>query len=156
MNNRWLRVVLLALLIPAALQAAPPIDRKALVARHAIVLTRLDPSEILQVGNGEIAFGVDITGLQSFYGNTLSQWGWHTAPLPRGKTLDDFRMTEVEVHGHIATYPVAQDGQEEIYQWLRENPHRLNLGRFSFLLDGKTIEPDQLTEVSQSLDLCAD
>ncbi len=143
----------IAALMPAMLNAAAPIDRKALVERHNIVITRADPAEVPQVGNGEIAFGIDPTGLQSFYGNTLSQWGWHTSPLPQGKAVRDFKMTKVNVHGHVATYPVSQEGQEKIYMWLRENPHRLNLGRFFFLLDGKTVKPEQLTEIRQELDL---
>jgi hypothetical protein len=37
----------------------------------------------LQVGNGEFAFGVDVTGLQTFKPfNTLSTWAWHNFSLP--------------------------------------------------------------------------
>ncbi len=37
----------------------------------------------LQVGNGDFAFGVDITGLQTFHPfATLSTWGWHNFSLP--------------------------------------------------------------------------
>jgi hypothetical protein len=64
------------------------IDRKALVTRHNVTLTKPDPLTPLSVGNGEFAFTADITGLQSFpqYHDkgmplgTLSQWGWHTSP----------------------------------------------------------------------------
>ena len=71
------------------------IDRKAVVQRHNIVFAKPNPAEIPQVGNGEVAFGVDVTGLQTLYGNTLSQWGWHSSPLPEGKSVEDFKMTEV-------------------------------------------------------------
>ncbi len=141
------------LLMSLPLMATEPIDRKALVERHNITFTLANPTEILQVGNGEIAFGIDVTGLQSLYGNTFSQWGWHTLPLPQGMKVEDFKMYEVEVHGHTATYPVSQDGQKELYGWLRENPHRLNLGKLSFLLDDIRVEEYQLTEIHQELDL---
>lgn len=37
----------------------------------------------MQVGNGNFAFGVDVTGLQTFYPfATLSSWGWHNFSLP--------------------------------------------------------------------------
>jgi hypothetical protein len=37
----------------------------------------------MQVGNGNFAFGVDVTGLQTFYPfGTLSSWGWHNFSLP--------------------------------------------------------------------------
>lgn len=129
------------------------IDRHMLVARHNIVFTEIDSTEIPQVGNGEIAFGIDVTGLQTFYGNTMSQWGWHTNPLPEGKSITDFQMVQVEVHGRRPTYPVSRAGQEEMYGWLRKNPHRMNLGKLSFLLDGKTLAENQLTEIDQKLDL---
>lgn len=48
------------------------IDRHALVTRHNINLTDAVDRPVLQVGNGEIAFGVDATGLQTFYGNTFA------------------------------------------------------------------------------------
>ena len=139
--------------LPATIHGAPSIDRKALVDRHNILFTEVNPAEIPQVGNGEIAFGIDVTGLQTFYGNTLAHWGWHSFPLPEGQEITDFKMTEVEVHGHIATYPVSSKDQQELYSWLRENPHRLNLGKLSLLLDGAEIETNQLADISQELDL---
>lgn len=40
----------------------------------------------MQVGNGEFAFGFDISGMQTFSdnANTMSNWGWYRFPLPRG------------------------------------------------------------------------
>ena len=43
-----------------------PIDRHALVSRHDVRLTQVDPSAPLMVGNGQIGFTADITGLQTF------------------------------------------------------------------------------------------
>lgn len=150
---KFLFTPLIKRLMPDGLPAAPSIDRKALVERHTITFTKPDPAEILQVGNGEIAFGLDITGLQSLYGNTFAQWGWHTSPLPAGKTINDFKMFKVTVHGHTVTYPVTSEGQEELYWWLRKNPHRLNLGKLSFMLDGKLVDASSLSHSNQTLDL---
>ena len=67
----------------AALPAADnKIDRQALVTRHNVELVQIDPPSRLQVGNGNFAFTADVTGLQTFYGHTLSNWGWHEEPLP--------------------------------------------------------------------------
>lgn len=129
------------------------INREALVKRHNLTFNSIDIANIPQVGNGEIAFGIDVTGLQTMYGNTLSQWGWHTSPLPEGKTIDDFRMSEFQIHGHNTTYPVDSKGQQEIYQWLRENPHRLNLGKLSFLIDGELVDTTDISAINQQLDL---
>jgi hypothetical protein len=48
----------------------------------------------IQIGNGNFAFGADITGLQTFlpYG-ILSSWGWHNFSLPTAQgqsTVEDF------------------------------------------------------------------
>ncbi len=133
-----------------------PIDRQALVARHDVVLDRADPQSALQVGNGEFAFGMDVTGLQTFYGNTMSHWGWHSFPLPPGKRIDDFRLTPYNTYGRTVGYATSGKGQEELYQWLRENPHRFNLGRLALRLtaaSGKMATLDQIQNVHQVLEL---
>ena len=62
-----------------------PIDRQAVVSRHTITTTKTNAKSPAQVGNGEFAFGVDITGLQTFVPfNTMAQWSWHSFPLPEG------------------------------------------------------------------------
>jgi hypothetical protein len=51
----------------AAPEASPRrVDRQALVTRHNIVLHQFDANNPLTVGNGEFAFTVDATGLQTF------------------------------------------------------------------------------------------
>jgi hypothetical protein len=60
------------------------IDRYALVTRHNITTSEINPLNSLTAGNGKFAFTLGITGLQSFpefYENgiplgTQSQWGW--------------------------------------------------------------------------------
>ena len=45
--------------------SASRIDRRALVNRHNPMLTRIDPASPLMVGNGNLGFTADITGLQT-------------------------------------------------------------------------------------------
>lgn len=111
------------------------IDRHSLVTRHNVRLTGAFPIQMLQVGNGEIAFGTDATGLQTFKGDILSHWGWHTEPLPDGLSVDDFEYHMWDVHGRSVPLRTKSSGQKELYNWLRENPHRLNLGRISLKID---------------------
>jgi hypothetical protein len=74
-----------------------PIDRHALVSRHDVKLTAVDPSAPLMVGNGQIGFTADITGLQTFpeaYSKiapllTEAQWAWHAFPNPNHYTYAD-------------------------------------------------------------------
>src|SRR5574344_1133040 len=62
------------------------IDRNDLVNRNNPKLTAVDTLGSLSVGNGEFAYTVDITGMQTFpveYSKgmplgTQSQWGWHS------------------------------------------------------------------------------
>jgi len=68
------------------------IDRNAIVQRHKIITTATNPQSPAQVGNGEFAFGVDVTGLQTFVPfNTMSHWSWHSLPLPKGLKIADFK-----------------------------------------------------------------
>lgn len=132
------------------------IDRKSVVLRHNVVYKKAHPDQLLQVGNGEIAFGVDITGLQTSAGNTLAQWSWHSSPMPEGARIEDFRMAPYEVNGRSVGYPTDSKGQEALFQWLRENPHRMNLGRFSLKLikeDGSQAGVHELANVRQELNL---
>jgi hypothetical protein len=133
-----------------------PIDRHAVVTRHNVVLEKTDPQTSMQVGNGEFAVGLDVTGLQTFYGNTMSHWGWHTYPLPAGKRIEDFKLTEYDTYGRSVGYATDSTGQEELYRWLRENPHRFNLGRLAMrlvALDGKAATLDQIRNIRQEMDM---
>jgi hypothetical protein len=136
-----------------------PIDRHAVVARQEVVYTQPDPRCPLQVGNGEFAFAADITGLQTFHAaNTMSHWGWHSFPLPPGMQPEQFRMEPWDTYGRLVGYATSQRGQDTLYRWLRENPHRLNLGRIALQMtksDGKPVEIGDLRQPRQTLDLWA-
>ena len=147
--------------VPAALAAqsgAPAgFDRRAVVSRHNPTLRELDARSPLSVGNGEFAFTADPTGLQTFpepYENqmplcTQSQWGWHSVPNPTGKGAPDLRLTEFDASGRKVGYPTSSDGQKPLFDWLRENPHRLHLGRIGFAID----QAADVRFIRQTLDL---
>ena len=140
------------------------IDRYALVSRHNPVLRKFEPLSPLSVGNGEFAFTCDVTGLQTFpeiYNDamplcTMSQWGWHTKPLPENLKGKEFKPTEYDTYGRKVGYVTGKTGQEELYDWLRENPHRLHLGQIGFRLvkasGGEAVATD-ITGIEQKLDL---
>jgi protein-glucosylgalactosylhydroxylysine glucosidase len=145
-------------------QTTQPIDRQAVVARHNITVSSFDPLSPLSVGNGEFAFTVDPTGLQTFpeiYEPftplcTQSQWGWHTIPMPSELKGQQLRYSEYETYGRKVGYMTGRTGQEPLYNWHRENPHRLHLGRVALELrkaDGTRAAPDDLKNVRQTLDL---
>jgi protein-glucosylgalactosylhydroxylysine glucosidase len=50
----------------AGTESRARIDRLALVTRHNVTLAKADPLTPLSVGNGELAFTADVTGLQTF------------------------------------------------------------------------------------------
>ncbi len=100
-------------LLCAVTATAAPIDRHALVTRHDVVLTNFDANNPLSVGNGEFAFTVDATGLQTFPEafehttplGTLSDWGWHTTPNPNGWSIDKFQFKEYpDLNGRLVPY----------------------------------------------------
>lgn len=118
------------------------INRYELVKRHNPVLRDFDFISPLTVGNGEFAFTVDVTGLQTFscmYEDgtplcTQSQWGWHSFPRPESETIsrDKLKLKKYNVHGREVGYITSSDGQEELFHWLRQNPHKLNLCNIGF------------------------
>ncbi len=147
-------------------QSAPPINRKALVGRHAIVNTRFDSLGALSVGNGAFAFTVDPTGLQTFpdvyrHGiplGTQSEWGWHSVANPSAYMLSEV-YKEFDQHGRQVPYTYAFSGnnrQAAVSNWFRENPHRLHLGMLGFDLrkaDGSKAVVSDLSDIRQTLDL---
>jgi protein-glucosylgalactosylhydroxylysine glucosidase len=140
------------------------IDRRSVVRRHNPTVTRLDPFSAMSVGNGEFAFTSDVTGLQTFTAEcakefplcTASHWGWHTTPAAPGLRREDFRYKEYETYGRRVGYATDAKGQEPLFNWLRQNPHKLHLGRIGLELtkaDGTAAQPNDLKNISQTLDL---
>lgn len=135
--------------VPRQRQAA--VDRKAVVTRHNIDLAGPDASRPLQVGNGDFAFTMDITGVQTFYGNSLSSWGWHEFPSQIDVRADRVR-TEVWTHGRRRRY-LAPGSDPYASTWYTENPHRMNLGRLRFVSvhhRDPGVRPLLLEEISQT------
>ncbi|MET3902174.1 hypothetical protein [Paenarthrobacter sp. 4246] len=158
----------------------PAIDRKALVRRHNVRQQQLDPRSPVSVGNGEFAFTVDLTGLQSLPTDypvgarddlppgtllgTQAQWGWHSVPPPHpyhlaGSTVlyDSPRgpVPYVDMVGDIVNDRETDTSVAET--WLRSNAHRLDLGRIGFrwLQDGteRPLNAADITDTEQTLDL---
>ncbi|HTU65004.1 MAG TPA: hypothetical protein VMF52_03550 [Steroidobacteraceae bacterium] len=150
----------------AATAMAAPIDRHALVMRHNPTVTTIDRAAPLMVGNGNLAFTADITGLQTFpeqYSPLVpllieSQWGWHSFPNPGGVTLDAAQV-DVGVPGVRGKYPYLRNWDEAknpAIQWLRENPHKFSLGRVGLALTNGAGKPAAFADLSaskQTLDL---
>jgi hypothetical protein len=147
-------------LIPAGLRAQTArtrIGRRELAGRHSPVLRAFDPRSPLSVGNGEFAFTADATGLQTFpqlYDGkmplcTQSQWGWHAIPNRGGQGPADLRLAMFDTYGRQVGYPTSSDGQRELFDWLRENPHRLHLGKIGFVIE----KPADVAGIEQTLDL---
>jgi hypothetical protein len=154
--------VLLALVITQSAGAAGPIDRQAVVKRHAPQLTEIDPLAPLSVGNGRFAFTADVTGLQTLPEHyhakgipleTQARWSWHEDANPKGYRLADANR-DYTAHGHTVGYPT--EAKTPAGQWLRENPHTQPLPRIGFVLTGpeaRAITPADISAIDQRLDL---
>ncbi len=145
------------------------IDRKALVGRHKVVLTRPERLSPLSVGNGEFAFTADITGLQTFPEfhqggmllQTMAQWSFHSTPDPHNYKLSD-TFDDYEYNGRLVPYPSGDESGDGFgdgspaAQWLNANPHRFDLGQIGLILpggDGQPVKIEDLTDVHQELNL---
>lgn len=124
------------------------IDRKAVVSRYNPTRNASSTLTPMQVGNGNFAFGADVTGLQTFQPFAiLSSWGWKNDSLPTGRTLEDvlaYKGTSLDNHGLNVTYMYG--GVSDIQQWLISNPNRVNLGRIGLLFLSPSGEVLNITE----------
>ncbi|KAI2631892.1 Six-hairpin glycosidase-like protein [Hypoxylon sp. NC1633] len=140
-----------------AVQATRRIDRKKVV--RSFNPRRNASSQItpLQVGNGNFAFGVDVTGLQTFSPfATMSTWGWHNFSLPTttGQTsVNDFTGLDWWTHGRLVNYNQPNPAQSEISNWLIQNPQRINLGNIGFSFNEADVTEEMLESKHQTLDL---
>jgi hypothetical protein len=147
---------------PARTSSQPSIDRRAVVSRHNPRVQKIDPYAALTLGNGTFAFTADITGLQTFldpYNQnfplcTMATWAWHTTP--HGPDIDPaaYQYKLYDSHGRKVPYDTEQKSPTAV--WMRQNPHRMHLGRIALLLkntDGSDAKPSDLTAIDQTLDL---
>jgi hypothetical protein len=113
------------------------INRKAVVQRHNLKLTNLEELGPTQVGNGEFAYGFDLTGMQTFNDQfiTMSNWGWHSTKPPANPK--SFERPEKDTHGRSVTYDLPNENQPELSAWLAKNPHKFNLARIGLWLKEK-------------------
>lgn len=157
MTKSFLLALLSCVIASHAIAKDKPIDRYALVSRHNVELKKFDAERPLQVGNGEFAFGMDVTGLQTFIPfNTMSHWGWHTSPLSPGVKVSDFQGQVWDTHGRGVRYPMYDVEHPEVSQWLASSPHRINLGRVGLNLkkkDGTLATQNDIKNAVQKLDL---
>ncbi|KAL5342035.1 Six-hairpin glycosidase-like protein [Aspergillus crustosus] len=133
------------------------LPRQSIVSKYNVVRTNLINNETtpLQVGNGDFAFGVDNTGMQTFLPfNTLSSWAWHNDSLPtNGEQLSDYTGVEMLTHGRNVSYDIPDPDLPEISQWIIGNPNRINLGRIGLRYKGASLAAAQISNPHQELDV---
>jgi len=142
------------------------IDRYALVSRHNVINTKMNPLTSLTVGNGRFAFTVDATGLQSFpvyyeHGvplGTESEWGWGVS-ANKEKYLFEETLKDFKMYGRDISYPVQFNKpvrNRDAANYFRANPHRLQLGNIGLVIikkDGSEALPADIQNIRQELDL---
>lgn len=153
------------------------IDRAALLRRNSPRHRAPDTEAPLSVGNGEFCFTADVTGLQTFPDaytvtgesdepagtllGTMSQWAWHASPDGPFPLADQLRFYNsprgsvpyVDLPGTSSIHD--QRGADRAAEWLRNNPHRVDLGRIGLWLPGADPSLSDVTDVDQRLDLAS-
>mgnify|MGYP005982871735 FL=1 len=150
----------------SAVAPAAPIDRQALAQRHNVTLTAIDRHAPIMLGNGDLGFTADITGLQTFpeqYSElapllTMAQWAWHSFPNPEGYTEQN-GLVNVPVPGrgeqpYAWMKSWAEAETNPAFTWLRANPHRISLSRIGLSFnDGRALDFAKVASTHQTLDL---
>ncbi|MGE4586955.1 MAG: hypothetical protein AB7D05_06395 [Mangrovibacterium sp.] len=137
-----------------------PIDRFALVNRHNVELSGIDPLAPLSVGNGDFAYTADVTGMQSlesyYFENgipleTRSTWAWHFFPNTENLRLQD-ATKEINFHGRKIFY--ASDQSSPAGDYFRKNPHPIPMGQISLVDENDSpLTPEMIQDIHQKLDL---
>lgn len=142
------------------------IDRFALVERNSPVVREFEELASLSVGNGNFAYTVDATGVQTFpefYSKgvplgTQAQWGWHSFPNPENYTVEE-TLENYNFRGWEEPYSVQikePERKNKAAEWFRVNPHRLHLGNIGFELthaDQSLVKPEEIKGIEQKLEL---
>ncbi len=136
----------------AVLSAAERLDRRAVVSRHNIISDSLTMT--VPLANGEFCFNADGTGLQTFAGSIFDHRAWFALPLPAGRTIGDVPETGTFQTGRNRGPDVFPEGSGDLFEWMTDSLHRMNLGRIRFVsADGKAIEPGEAESAVRTLDL---
>jgi len=142
------------------------INRQTVVQRHNVHVNKIDSLSSLSVGNGNFAFTVDATGMQSFpnaYANgvplgTQSVWGWHSFPNTENLKIEEAQKV-YELEGRKISYtvqPKEPERAKEAVEYFRVNPHRLQLGNIGLEIkkkDGSLATVEDIKNIDQQLDL---
>ena len=150
----------------SAFVANAQINREAVVKRHNVKVNKIDSLSSLTVGNGNFAFTVDATGMQSFpeaYAKgvplgTQSAWGWHSFPNTENLNVKDALKT-YDLEGRKISYTVQVKEPElgrKTVDYFRVNPHRLQLGNIGLEIkkkDGSLATAKDIQQISQELNL---
>ena len=97
MTQKTIYLLLFICIVVCGCNKEQSINRYEVVSRNNPIINQIDSLSSLSVGNGEFAFTVDATGLQTFQEKykmgvplgTQSQWGWHSFPNPQNLQHDE-------------------------------------------------------------------
>jgi len=142
------------------------INRQLVVQRHNVHINKIDSLSSLSVGNGNFAFTVDATGMQTFpdaYAKgvglgTESVWGWHSFPNTENLKVEEAQKTYL-MEGRKISYTVQPKEPEQTkkaVEYFRVNQHRLQLGNIGMEIikkDGSLARTEDIKNISQELDL---
>jgi hypothetical protein len=145
-------------------------DRLAVVARFNPVRNHTNHNTPLQVGNGNFAFGVDVTGLQTLRAfNTLSAWEWRPSPTNPLKRQTEARaltrrkqlLHVIEVLDcawlHTKGWLLRSGKSGQVFaapdKPAEESTTQINLGRIGLMWDGREIEAWEVNRPNQSLNM---
>lgn len=144
---------------------AQKINREAVVKRHNVQINKIDSLSSISVGNGNFAFTVDVTGMQSFpnvYANgvalgTQSVWGWHSFPNTENLKIEEAQKT-YNLEGKDISYTVQpkEPVAKKAVEYFRVNQHRLQLGNIGLEIkkkDGTLATVNDIQNINQQLDL---
>lgn len=165
MHQKFSLILLAAVIFLSSCEKNQLIDRHDLVTRHNPVINQIDSLDVLTVGNGNFAFTVDATGLQTFPEyyeqgiplGTQSNWAWHSFPNDENYHLSQVTQKFNSCADSVPyVYRYSNGEKGDASEYLRQNPHRLHLGLIGYQItktDGEEIELIDVKNIDFQMDM---
>ena len=125
---------------------------KDFIVKYNVFNFKIDYKNPLTIGNGNIAFTCDVTGLQSFCDDyniiplcTMTNRIWIPTNPTKELRLEEFKKRDLS----SVYYMTDKTNQEDLYDQIRKDNHKFNLFRLGFL----NLDKSKISNINQVLDL---
>lgn len=127
--------------------------KQGFVEKFDVINTKIDVENPLTIGNGNLAFTMDVTGLQTLKKdyNLIPLMTMTNKFATKETTLALEKENFIARDGRIVSYMTKKEGQEEAFDSLRTNHFKYNLFNLAFYYNDELIKSEEISNINQHL-----